>query len=92
MDLVRVFLAENEGLVEIAKSLLDGEQIEYLERGWRLQDLFGWGRIWNSYNYVVGPVDFWVCADEAEHARACLEGLGQPASEAAAPSPVDEMG
>jgi len=75
MQLVRVFSAPDEELAEVAKSLLEGEAIEYLERGSRLQDLFGCGRLFHSYNYIVGPVEFWVCADEADHARACLEGL-----------------
>jgi len=81
MELVRVFVATDEGLTEIAKSLLEGEKIEYLERFGRLQDLFGGGRFWTGYSYVIGPTEFWVCADEAENARACLEGLGEPAPE-----------
>jgi hypothetical protein len=36
----------------------------------------------------VGPVEFWVCADEVDHARACLEGLGAPASDG--PAPLDD--
>jgi len=29
--LVRIFVAEDEGLTEVAKSLLEGERIEYLD-------------------------------------------------------------
>jgi len=68
---------------------LEGEKIEYLERGERLQDLFGWGRFWTGYNYIVGPVEFWVCEDDAEHARARLEGLGAPAPRDPVPSDGD---
>jgi hypothetical protein len=84
--LVSVFVAENEELNEVAKSLLESEKIEYLVRGERLQDLFGWGRFWTGYNYIVGPIEFWVCAEEADHARACLEGLITPIGEDALPA------
>lgn len=74
-EMVRVFVATDEALLEIAKSLLEGEEIKYLERFGRLQDLFGWGRFGTGYNYIVGPAEFWVRADDADCARACLEGL-----------------
>ncbi|MDR3675399.1 MAG: DUF2007 domain-containing protein [Acidobacteriota bacterium] len=74
-ELVLVFSTTDIGLCGIAKSLLEGESIEYLERGERLQYLFGWGGLEGGYNPVIGPVEFWVCADEADRARACLEGL-----------------
>jgi hypothetical protein len=89
VELVRAFVATDEGLTEIAKSLLEGEKIEYLVRGERLQDLFGWGRFGTGFSYIVGPTEFWVCADEADHARACLEGLGEAAPEGAVPSDDD---
>jgi uncharacterized protein (UPF0212 family) len=90
-ELVRVFVATDEPLVELAKSLLEGESIEYLERGARLQDLFGWGRFGTGYNFIVGPVEFWVRADEAERARACLEGLEKAAPEDTAPPDDDSQ-
>jgi hypothetical protein len=89
VKLVRVFVSVNGGLTGVAKSLLEGEKIEYLERGERLQDLFGCGRFWMGYNYIVGPAEFWVCADDAEHARARLDGLGAPAPEDLVPSDDD---
>lgn len=85
-ELVRVFVATDEGLSEIAKSLLEGEKIEYLVHGDRLQDLFGWGRFGTGFSYIVGPTEFWVCADEAERARACLEGLGESVPEEILPA------
>ncbi len=89
VELVRVYVAEDGGLVGVAKSLLEGESIEYLERGERLQDLFGWGRFWTGYNYIVGPAEFWVCADDADHARGRLEGLGVPGPEGTMPTDDD---
>ncbi len=91
-ELVRVFVATDEALVELAKSLLEGESIEYLERGSRLQDLFGWGRFGTGYNYIVGPVEFWVCADQSDKARACLEGLEKSVPEDGAPQEDADQG
>ena len=78
LALVRVFVATDAGLSEIAKSLLEGERIAYLVRSDRLQYLFGWGRFGTGYSYIVGPTEFWVGADQAEGALACLQGLGEP--------------
>jgi hypothetical protein len=85
LELVRVFVATDGGLAQVAESLLEGEKIEYLVRGERLQDLFGWGRFGTGFSYIVGPAEFWVCADDAEHALARLEGLGEPAPEGELP-------
>ena len=90
VELVRVFVSVDRGLTEVAKSLLESEKIEYLVRGEGLQDLFGWGRFGTGFNYIVGPVEFWVCADEVDHARACLEGLSTPTPDG--PTPPDDEG
>ena len=74
-----MFVAADEGLTQVARSLLDGEKIEYLTPGEGLQSLFGGG--WTGYSLILGPTEFWVRADEAEHALARLEGLGEPAPE-----------
>jgi hypothetical protein len=74
-ELARVLVTGDAGLIPLAKSLLEGEGIEYLVRGEGLQDLFGWGRVGSGYNYIVGPAEFWVRADDAERARTLLEGL-----------------
>jgi Putative prokaryotic signal transducing protein len=73
--LARVLVTGDAGLIPLAKSLLEGEGIEYLIRGEGLQDLFGWGRVGSGYNYIVGPAEFWVRADQAERARELLKGL-----------------
>ena len=77
-----VFRTGDAFLIPLAKSLLEGEGIEYLVRGENLQDLFGIGRL-GGYNYVTGPAEFWVHAHDAERARTLLEGLGEPPSEVA---------
>jgi hypothetical protein len=74
LELVPVFRTADAGLVALAKSLLEGEGIEYLARGEGLQDLFGGGRL-AGFNPVVGPVEFVVRSDDAQRVRALLRDL-----------------
>jgi hypothetical protein len=74
VELVRVLAAGDPGVIALARSLLDGEHVEYLLRGDGLQDLFGFGRL-TAFNYVVGPAEFWVRADDAARARELLRDL-----------------
>ena len=73
--LVPVLRTGDAGLIPLAKSLLEGEGIEYLVRGENVQDLFGVGRV-GGYNYVTGPAEFWVHTQDVERARTLLDGLG----------------
>ena len=75
LDLVPVFRTGDAGLIALAKSLLDGEGIQYMARGDGLQDLIGWGRLGVGFNYVVGPVEFVVRSDDAPRVRALLADL-----------------
>lgn len=81
--LVPILRTGDPGLIPLAKSLLEGEGIEYLVRGENLQDLFGAGRL-GGYNYVTGPAEFLVRTEDAERARMLLDGLDAPPPEAAA--------
>jgi putative signal transducing protein len=72
--LVPILRTGDPGLIPLAKSLLEGEGIEYLVRGENLQDLFGAGRL-GGYNYVTGPAEFWVHTEDAERARTLLDEL-----------------
>jgi len=72
---VPVFRTGDAGLVALAKSLLEGDRIEYLARGEGIQDLVGWGRFGGGFNYAVGPVEFVVRIDDAPRARALLTDL-----------------
>lgn len=84
--LVPVLRTGDAGLIPLAKSLLEGEGIEYLVRGEGVQDLFGLGRL-TGYSYVTGPAEFWVHAENAEQARVLLDGLtALPPEPAADPS------
>jgi len=73
-ELACVLATGDAGLIAVAKSLLEGEAIDYFVRGDGLQDLFGLGRI-TGFSYLMGPAEFWVRADDAERARELLEGL-----------------
>jgi hypothetical protein len=73
-ELVQVFVTGDPGLIAIARSLLDGEKIDYFVRGEGLQDLFGLGRA-TGYNFAMGPAEFWVRDEDGENARVLLEDL-----------------
>src|SRR5688572_25290738 len=68
VQLVPVFRAADAGLIALAKSLLEGEGIEYMTRGEEIQDLFGWGRL-SGFNSAVGAVEFVVRSDDATRVR-----------------------
>lgn len=77
-----VLRTADAGLIPLAKSLLEGEGIEYVVRGENLQDLFGAGRL-GGYNYITGPAEFLVHPQDAARARILLDGL-----DALPPEPV----
>lgn len=83
VTLESVLRTADAGLIAIAKSLLEGEGIEYLLRGDRLPDLFGAGRL-GGFNILTGPAEFLVHPRDAERARALLEGFDAPPPEPAA--------
>ena len=84
-ELVRVFATGDMGVIAIARSLLEGEKIDYFVRGDGLQDLFGLGRA-TSYSFAMGPAEFWVRADDAENVRVLLQDLLTSADQPADPS------
>ncbi len=77
-ELVLVFKTGEAAVIPVAQSLLEAADIQYLLRGDGLQDLFGWGRLFVPYNFVVGPAEFWVCEDDADQAREILTRLNEP--------------
>ncbi|MBN2339581.1 MAG: DUF2007 domain-containing protein [Acidobacteria bacterium] len=81
-----VLRTADAGLIAVAKSLLEGEGIEYLVRGDRLPDLFGAGRL-GGFNILTGPAEFLVHPRDAERARALLDGTDAPPPE---PDPEED--
>jgi hypothetical protein len=74
-DLITVLATGDSGLIAIAKSLLQSAGIAFLVRGEAGQDLFGVGRMFGSYNFITGPIEMQVRAEDAEDARLVLEDL-----------------
>ena len=74
VELVPVFAAGNAALVAVAKSLLEGEEIDYMVRSENVQNLVGLGQA-TGFSYAMGPVEFWVRADDADRAQALLADL-----------------
>ena len=75
ITLVPVLATGEAALIAVAKSLLEAEGIDYFIRGEGLNDLFGYGRMFTSFNYVVGPPEFMVREEDAERARELLKDL-----------------
>jgi hypothetical protein len=70
VDLVRVYRCSNPALVPVVESLLNDAEIVFMMKGDYIQDL--------GSNYVTGPVEFWVRADEEAEAREILATLDEP--------------
>jgi hypothetical protein len=71
---VCVLATGDAGLIAVARSLLEGEEIDYFVKGDGLQDLFGLGRI-TGFSFAMGPAEFWVREDDADRARELLKDL-----------------
>ena len=69
-EFVCVFETINVAIVAVAKSLLEGERIEYFTKNEGLQGSIGYGA-------VTGTIEFWVHVDDAPAARGLLEDLPQ---------------
>jgi hypothetical protein len=69
-----VYVTGDPALVAMAKSLFEDAKIEYFTKGDEIQDLFGLGRL-GGLNYVTGPVEFVVAAEDAPTARELLAHL-----------------
>jgi hypothetical protein len=73
-DFVTVLETSDPALISMAKSLLDGEGLEYFVYQERIQDLFGGGRL-GGINLLTGPVLFQVEKKDAARAKAILKEL-----------------
>ncbi len=77
IELVKVWEGGNPALVPVIESLLDDAGIEYSTTSENLQDLFAWGRVGGGFNYAIGPIMFYVRAEDEQDARAIIAGLAQ---------------
>lgn len=72
---VTVLETSDQGLIAIAKSLLEEAEIPFFAKGEGVQDLFGWGRLGTGFSIIAGPIALQVPADNAEEARVLLKDL-----------------
>ena len=64
VELVRVYKCSNPALVPVVESLLNDAEIVFMTKG-------------ADSNYVTGPIEFWVRADEEAEAREILTALDE---------------
>lgn len=72
---VTVLETSDQGLIAIAKSLLEDADIPFFAKGEGVQDLFGWGRLGTGFSIVTGPIALQVPASKADEALALLKDL-----------------
>ena len=72
---VTVLCTADQGLIALAKSLLEEADIPCFAKGEGIQDLFGVGRAGTGFSIVAGPIELQVPADDADEARKLLEDL-----------------
>jgi hypothetical protein len=80
VELVSVLATGDPGLIAVAKSVLEGQEIEYFLRGDGSENPFGLG-LMTGFSFGMRPAEFLVRADDADRARALLEGLTAADSE-----------
>jgi hypothetical protein len=72
IDLVQVFESGNPALIPVIESILEDAGIDYMTKSEPIQHMFGWGTFGSNLNYVIGPVQFLVRAEDADAARELL--------------------
>ena len=78
---VTVLTTADQGLIAIAKSLLEEAEIPCFAKGEGIQDLFGGGRFGTGFSIVAGPIELQVPAEDADAARTLLEDLQESPEE-----------
>jgi hypothetical protein len=75
IELVKVYESGNAAIIPLVESLFDDAAIEYMVKNETIQDMIGGGRLGVSYNFLLGPVYFFVHPDDADEARAIVATL-----------------
>jgi hypothetical protein len=75
-----VYATGDPALVALVISLLEDAKIECFTKGYDIQDLIGIGTI-GGVNYLTGPVEFVVDAEDAPTARELLAHLDDAVSD-----------
>jgi hypothetical protein len=74
IQLVKIYEGGDAAVLPVVESVLRDSGIEFLTRGEALQDLFALGRFGTGSNNAIGPVEFWVRAEDEATARELLAG------------------
>ncbi|MBX7045060.1 MAG: DUF2007 domain-containing protein [Ignavibacteria bacterium] len=72
---VTVFESGHEGLIALAKSMLDETGIEYVVKGEGVENLLGVGVMGTGFNPVTGAIQIQVLENRADEARELLKDL-----------------
>jgi hypothetical protein len=72
---VTVFESGHEGLIALAKSMLDEANIQYVVKGEGVENLLGVGVMGTGFNPVTGAIQIQVLEEKAEEARELLKDL-----------------
>lgn len=73
--LVTVFKSGHEGLIAVAKSLLDEAEIKYLIKNEGIQDLVGLGVFGTGFNPLTGPIQIQVLPEDESYAKDLLKDV-----------------
>jgi hypothetical protein len=73
--LVTVLATGDSAKIIVAKMLLEASEIPFVVVGDGLQDLFGIGRLTGGTNFITGPVQIRVTAEDAEDALEILADM-----------------
>ena len=73
--LVTIFKSGHEGLIALAKSILDEANIEYLIKNEGVQDLVGLGVFGTGFNPLTGPIQIQVLPEKEVEAKELLKDL-----------------
>ena len=73
--LVTVFKSGHEGLIAVAKSMLDEAEIKYLIKNEGVQDLVGLGVFGTGFNPLTGPIQIQVLPEDETYAKALLKDV-----------------
>ena len=74
-NLVTVLRTGHQGVIAVAKSILDEAEIKYLVKGEGLQNLFGVGVMGTGFNLITGPIEIQVLPEDAETAQEILKDI-----------------
>lgn len=72
---VTIFESGHEGLIALAKSMLDEAGIEYVVKGEGVENLLGVGVMGTGFNPVTGAIQIQVLEDKANEAKELLKDL-----------------